>query len=197
MGGRETESGRARPGGGEHGAGTAPPRTMDRARHRHGPHPSRGQREGARETAGAGPVPPPAPAAGARQALTREDHGGERSVPSVPFPVAPGASAHPSRARAFWSDRQPDTPSRRRCAGGHLKGFPRRLCGLVEGGPAPHPQPLGDLTTLGGRLWTPGRSPPSAGVAAAAHGSVPRYLSGEQAGASRHPPTGRRGKVGS
>lgn len=134
---------------------------MDRARR--SPHPSRGRREGARETAGASPFQPPAPAVGARQALTRDDHGGGRSAPSVSAPVAPGAAALPNRARTFWSTRRPATPSRRRCAGTPLGRIPPETPSGREGGYAPLPQPPRAPTARGGTSGTPGRTPPSAG----------------------------------
>lgn len=169
---------------------------MDRARR--GPHPSRGRREGARETAGASPFQPPAPAAGARQALTRDDHGGGRSAPSVPAPVAPGAVALPSRARTFWSTRRPATPSRRRCAGTPPPrgGFPPRPLQAVRADTPLSRSHLGPLPPAAAQAGPPAGPRPVRGVSAAARGFPSPDPAGGPKGASGHPLARRRGKVG-
>lgn len=158
----------------------APWRTMDRARCGRGPHPSRGQREKARETPGGRrprPAPgarrPPAPAAGARQALTREDRGGRGAISTICAHLPPPSPAE----RHFRGAR---TRTFRGCHPAALPPAPPRLCAgwgggsrwisqsRGKGGHAPLPQPLRDSTAGGDRLGTPPWPPPSAKVAARA-----------------------------
>lgn len=180
---REPESGRAGPG--EESAG---PGRARRAAAHHGqgssglcPHPSRGRRR-KRERPRA--PTPPRPAAGARQALTREDHGGGRSAPSVAARAAPGAAALPSRARTFRSCHPLATPQLQGCAGGGALGRISRetLTGMrgCGGGTRPSPAAALEPPRLRGRIRDPRPPPPCA----------PRA-------ASRDPVGGREGPRGS
>lgn len=118
------------------------------------------------------PVPgapgPPAPAAGARQASTREDQGGVRYAPSVlTSPSHPAQWALPRRASPHFSGLQSAAlPHPHHCPqsgapGGEVGGSRWLSLSRSESGHAPLLQPSRDSNTGEGQLGTSPWPPPS------------------------------------
>ena len=167
---------------------------MDRARR--GPHPSRGRRERARETAGASPVQSPAPAAGARQALTHDDtEGGDPHYLSLPR--SPRAQRHFRTAPALFgavAGRPP--PAVGGALGALWGGFPPRPLQATRADTPLSRSHLGPPPPAAAEAGPPAGPRPARGVSAAARCFPSPDPAGRPRGASGHPLARCRGKVG-